>query len=74
MLDEVKFITLRKRHKKLIEDALDLPPEEWQKIKLSIPKRQDMLLRSKGFEDSRVQVKDEKNVEGNGYSPLLYPF
>ena len=37
--DEVKFITLRKRHKKLIEDASDLPPEEWQKIKLSIPKR-----------------------------------
>lgn len=37
--EKVKFITLRKRNKKLIEDTLSLPEKEWKKIKLAIPKR-----------------------------------
>ena len=35
----IKFITLRKRNKKIIEDALDLPREEWERVRLAIPKR-----------------------------------
>ncbi len=40
-LDEqdVKFITLRRRNKKLIEDTLKIPGREWQKVYLPIPKR-----------------------------------
>jgi len=37
--DNVKFITLRKRNKKLIDEILDVPDEEWTKVNLSIPKR-----------------------------------
>jgi len=37
--DGVKFITLRKRRKELIVDALNIPKEKWQKVKLAIPKR-----------------------------------
>ncbi len=37
--DKIKFITLRKRYAKLIKDTLELPPNEWKKIHLSIPKR-----------------------------------
>ena len=35
----IKFITLRKRYKQLIEKTLKIPEEEWKKIKISIPKR-----------------------------------
>ena len=35
----IKFITLRKRNKQLIEDTLAIPKKEWKKIRLSIPKR-----------------------------------
>lgn len=36
---DVKFITLRRRSKKLIEDVLKIPEHEWQKVHLPIPKR-----------------------------------
>jgi transposase len=35
----VKFVTLRKRTKKLAEEALNIPDDRWQKIYLPIPKR-----------------------------------
>lgn len=35
----VKFITLRRRGPKLIEDAVAAPKEDWQKVRLPIPKR-----------------------------------
>lgn len=35
----IKFITLRKRNKQLIEDTLALSKKEWKKIRLPIPKR-----------------------------------
>ena len=40
-LDEttVKFITLRKRSKRLIEETLKIPDNEWEKVYLPIPKR-----------------------------------
>lgn len=37
--DNVKFITLRKRNKKLLADTLKIPETDWSKIKLDIPKR-----------------------------------
>jgi transposase len=40
-LDEnnIKFITLRRRSKKLIENTLKIPEEDWERIYLPIPKR-----------------------------------
>lgn len=35
----IKFITLRKRNKKLLQEAYKIPDEKWQKVKLPIPKR-----------------------------------
>ena len=37
--DDVKFITLRKRTKKLLELTEKIPEEEWKKVYLPIPKR-----------------------------------
>ncbi|MCK4822097.1 transposase, partial [bacterium] len=37
--EEIKFVTLRKRGKKLLENTSKLPKEEWHKAYLSIPKR-----------------------------------
>lgn len=37
--DNVKFITLRKRYKKLTDKILAIPDEQWAKVNLSIPKR-----------------------------------
>jgi transposase len=37
--DGIKFITLRKRSQSLIEDSLNISPENWQKVFLPIPKR-----------------------------------
>lgn len=35
----IKFITLRKRNKKLIENTLALPKENWKKVYIPIPQR-----------------------------------
>ncbi len=35
----IKFITLRKRNKKLIQNTLDIAQSEWKKIRINIPKR-----------------------------------
>lgn len=37
--NQVKFITLRRRGVKLIENAYSLPEDQWVKVKLDIPKR-----------------------------------
>jgi hypothetical protein len=36
---DVKFITLRRRSKKMIDEALAFPDDQWQKVQLDIPKR-----------------------------------
>jgi len=36
---DIKFITLRRRGSKLVENAFSLPAENWKEIKLDIPKR-----------------------------------
>jgi len=35
----IRFVTLRKRFKKLIEQTREIPEDRWEKIKISIPKR-----------------------------------
>lgn len=37
--DDVRFITLRKRTQKLIDEILSIEDENWTKVKLDIPKR-----------------------------------
>lgn len=37
--DDIKFITLRKRNKKLLADTLKISEADWLKIKIDIPKR-----------------------------------
>ncbi len=37
--DNVKFVTLRKRTKKLIDEILSIDDENWTKVRLNIPKR-----------------------------------
>jgi len=36
---KIKFITLRKRNNKLLEETLDIPDSDWKKVRLDIPKR-----------------------------------
>lgn len=36
---DIKFITLRRRGSKLVENAFSLPADSWKEIKLDIPKR-----------------------------------
>lgn len=37
--DGIKFITLRKRFKSLLEQTREIPEDHWEKIKIPIPKR-----------------------------------
>lgn len=37
--DGIKFITLRKRSKKMIEEILEVPDNKWEKVNVPIPKR-----------------------------------
>lgn len=36
---KIKFITLRKRNNKLLDETLKIPDSEWKKVRLPIPKR-----------------------------------
>jgi transposase len=57
--DKIKFITLRKRYAGLIKDTLDLPPNEWKKIHLSIPKRK---YKNVSVHESEVKLKGCSNT------------
>jgi len=57
--DKIKFITLRKRYARLIKDTLDLPPSEWEKIHLSIPKRK---YKNVSVHESEVKLKGCSNI------------
>ena len=57
--DKTKFITLRKRYAKLIKDTLDLPPNEWDRIHISIPKRK---YKNVSVHESEVKLKDCNNT------------
>jgi transposase len=56
----IKFITLRRRGSKLVENALSLPSENWKEIKLDIPKRK--YNKFKVFEHVINLVKDGHQV------------
>ena len=53
--DRVNFITLRKRHKTLIEETFNIPQEKWKKVYLSIPKRK---YKHVSVYESEVKLKD----------------
>ncbi|MBF0548071.1 MAG: transposase, partial [Candidatus Riflebacteria bacterium] len=55
--DNIKFITLRKRNQKLLEETYALPKEEWKKIKLVIPKRKHCCL---SINESKVYLRGSK--------------
>ena len=57
--DGVKFITLRKRSQKLIDETLKIPEEKWEKVKLSIPKRKHNKI---SVHQSEVTLKDCKHT------------
>ena len=57
--DKVKFITLRKRYAKLIKETLDLPPKEWDKVYISIPKRK---YKHVSVHESKVTLKNCSNT------------
>jgi transposase len=56
--DSVKFITLRKRSKKLIDEVSSIANDSWQKITLNIPKRKHKKI--KVYEE-KVQLSNCKN-------------
>jgi transposase len=56
--DGIKFITLRKRNAKLIDETLTLSPNNWKKIKLSIPKRKHKNI---SVHESKVMLTDCKH-------------
>ena len=57
--DGIKFITLRKRSAKLIDETLKIPEEKWEKVKLSIPKRKHNKI---SVYQSDVTLKDCKHT------------
>ena len=57
--DKIKFITLRKRYAKLIKETLDLPPKEWDKVYISIPKRK---YKHVSVHESEVTLKNCSNT------------
>ncbi len=57
--DKIKFITLRKRYAKLIEDTLALPPDEWKKVHVAIPKRK---YKNVSVHESEVKLKGCSNT------------
>lgn len=56
--DNIKFITLRKRCKNLIEETENIPESDWEKIYLPIPKRKRKHV--KVFQNYASLIKGEK--------------
>lgn len=56
--DGVKFITLRKRYKKLVDETMSIADEKWTKVNLSIPKRKYTKV---SVYEQKVILKDCKN-------------
>ncbi len=57
--DGIKFITLRKRCKNLIEEIIDIPEENWTKVQLDIPKRK---YKKVSVYENKVTLKGCKNI------------
>jgi len=56
----VKFITLRHRSKKMVDEALAIPDDQWQKVQLPIPKRKYKNV--KIHESKIVLLKNNKKI------------
>lgn len=64
LLDEmaeegIKFITLRKRSRKLISDTLNIPKELWTKVNIPIPKRK--YSKVSVYQDNNIVLRNCKN-------------
>ncbi len=57
--DNIKFITLRKRYAKLVEDTLELPKKVWERVYIPIPKRK---YKHVSVWESEVKLKKCKNI------------
>jgi len=57
--DKVKFITLRTRGKKLLEETLKIPEKDWEKVYLPIPKRKYKHVK---VHQSKVSLINEKKA------------
>ncbi len=59
-LDErgIKFITIRRKSKELIEKTMEIPQEKWQKVYLNIPKRKYKRI---SVHESQLYLKNWKN-------------
>jgi hypothetical protein len=57
--DKVKFITLRTRGKKLLEETLKIPDKDWEKVYLPIPKRKYKHVK---VHQSKVSLINEKKA------------
>jgi len=76
-LDEttIKFITLRKRSKRLIEETLKIPENDWEKVYLPIPKRKHKHVK---VHQSRVSLIEGKKafrqliIKGHGRAEPTY--
>jgi len=57
--DNIKFITLRKRHAALVKETLELPPKVWKRVYVPIPKRK---YKNVSVYESEVKLKDCVNT------------
>ncbi|MCP4760360.1 MAG: helix-turn-helix domain-containing protein [archaeon] len=57
--DNVKFITLRKRNKNLINQTLKIPKDQWKKVNVPIPKRKYKCV---SVYENRVKLKGCDNI------------
>ena len=57
--DKIKFITLRKRYAKLIQETSELPQDEWSRVYISIPKRKYKYV---SVHESEVKLKNCSNT------------
>lgn len=55
----IKFITLRRRSKTLIEETLKIPDDQWQRVHLPIPKRKYQHVR---VHESRVELIEKRGL------------
>jgi transposase len=57
--DNIKFVTLRKRHASLVKETLELPQKVWKRVYVPIPKRK---YKNVSVYESEVKLKDCVNT------------
>ncbi len=57
--DNIKFLTLRRRYERLIQETLELPEKLWEKVNVAIPKRKHKKV---SVYESEVKLTNCKNI------------